>query len=77
MFVSEEGEDRPADAEGMIHSAGVRIHRDEIRGQNGMTAAALELANTKEQQDAARGQEHAALNVFDVKVTGGSSSQHH
>ena len=55
-------------AEGMIHSGYVRIHRDEIRGQNGMTAAALELSNTKEQQEAARGQEHAALNVFEVQV---------
>lgn len=36
-----------------------------------MTAAALELANTKEQQEAGRGQEHAALNVFEVKVSHG------
>lgn len=61
----------PSDIEAedmIIGIGGARIHRDEIRGQNGMTAAALDLSNTKKDQEAARGTEHAALNVFEVEV---------
>lgn len=58
----------PRDDDGLIYSNGVAIHPDEIKGQNGILAAGLQLANTREQQQAGRGEEHAGLNLFEVEV---------
>lgn len=54
---------------GWICSDGVAVHPDEIRGQNGVTAAVLAIANTKDQKNKARNGEHVALNVFNVQVS--------